>query len=556
MRYNLIVFVLSFTIFLSAQERTLGLLSSESYSQEGYTLIAPRSAPEVYLINNCGEKVHQWFGTSRGTMTNYLMEDGRLFRIEVTQNNSFSGGPGGGGRLLILNKDSEIEWEYEYVSDTYLQHHDALVLPNENVLLIAWESIPTEELIAAGRDTAQINELGFWSEKIIELEPIGKDSAKVVWEWRVRDHLIQDVDASKKNHGTISNHPERINLNYNLPTEADFPTVDWLHFNGLDYNPTLDQVMISCRNFSEFWIIDHSTTTEEAADTKGGRYSKGGDLLYRWGNPQTYDSGDSLDQQLYLQHNPHWIPEGLPNAGKVMVFNNGNKDRPYSTVDLLTLPMDEMGNYLTPTNEKPSYLPEQADWTYGNAEDQFFLSPFISGMQQLPNGNTLICEGDDGRIFEIDATKQIVWDYKNPISGAGAESQGSTVIFGTDIFRAYRYTSDFTGLLDYDLSPQGPLELDPINYECEGRLITDFTEINAQDVQLSVYPNPVIDYLYLENKAELIDKNYTLINNLGQVLQTGKIQYATTTIDFTNITKGIYFLSIDNSQYFTIIKSK
>ncbi|MGC8644373.1 MAG: hypothetical protein ACP5XB_31305, partial [Isosphaeraceae bacterium] len=59
----------------------------------------------------------------------------------------------------------------------------------------------------------------------------------------------------------------------------------------------LDQILLSVHSFSEIWIIDHGTTTAEAATHKGGRSGKGGDLLYRWGNPQAYRAGTAADQQ-------------------------------------------------------------------------------------------------------------------------------------------------------------------------------------------------------------------------------------------------------------------
>ena len=116
---------------------------------------------------------------------------------------------------------------------------------------------------------------------------------EVVGEWSVWDHLVQDYDPAKANFGVVAEHPE------------------------------LEQILISARNFSEIWIIDHSTTTEEAAGHSGGNGGKGGDLLYRWGNPQAYRAGTFADQQLFWQHNPHWIPEGLPGAGNILIFNNG-----------------------------------------------------------------------------------------------------------------------------------------------------------------------------------------------------------------------------------------
>src|SRR5882672_6957768 len=98
--------------------------------------------------------------------------------------------------------------------------------------------------------------------------------------------------------------------------------------------------MISVHGFSEFWIIDHGTTTAEAAGHKGGKYGKGGDLLYRWGNPQSYRAGKAENQMLFHPHNAHLIPPGLPGAGHLLVFNNAHRgqDGSYSSVDEIVLP--------------------------------------------------------------------------------------------------------------------------------------------------------------------------------------------------------------------------
>ena len=100
----------------------------------------------------------------------------------------------------------------------------------------------------------------------------------------------------------MAKHPELIDLNFRLSQvsgSAYEPSSDWMHSNGIDYNPELDQIVLSARNFSEVWIIDHSTTTAEAAGHGGGKSGKGGDLLYRWGNPRAWRTGTRDDQQLF-----------------------------------------------------------------------------------------------------------------------------------------------------------------------------------------------------------------------------------------------------------------
>jgi hypothetical protein len=194
---------------------------------------------------------------------------------------------------------------------------------------------------------------------------------------------------------------------------------DWMHVNSIAYHPGLDQIMISVHEFSEVWIIDHSTTTAEAAGSTGGRSGKGGDLLYRWGNPRVYRSGTNADQRLFAQHCAHWIAEGSPGAGNMLVFNNGmhRPDGNYSSVDEIALPLNEKKTY--DKEEFLPYGPEQAAWSYFSPDKSTFYSMLISGAQRLPNGNTLICSGNQAWIFEVTPQGEVVWQFKYPGGGFG-----------------------------------------------------------------------------------------------------------------------------------------
>jgi hypothetical protein len=191
---------------------------------------------------------------------------------------------------------------------------------------------------------------------------------------------------------------------------------DWLHTNGIDWHPEHDLVVLSVRTFDEVWVIDHSTTTEEARGSKGGRWGKGGDLLWRWGNPRTYGGGDVADRRLFVQHDAQWIDAGSPGAGNVLVFNNGEgREPPYSSVDELVPPFDPQHGFLREPG-KP-FGPAEPVWSYVAPERESFFSSFISGAQRLPNGNTLVCEGAEGRVFEVTPEGRVVWDWLNPFGG-------------------------------------------------------------------------------------------------------------------------------------------
>jgi Arylsulfotransferase (ASST) len=277
-------------------------------------------------------------------------------------------------------------------------------------------------------------------DSLVEIKPTGKTSGEVVWEWHLCDHLVQDFDKTKANFGNVAEHPELVNINYG---EDDLPSViaarkgkdqpkadgnpapassrpprinpDYTHFNGVAYNPDLDQIAVSVWSFSEFWIIDHGTTTAQAAAHTGGRRGRGGDLLYRWGNPRAYRAGTKADRKLFSQHNAHWIPRGLPGAGHLLLFNNGPErpDGNYSSVDELVLPADPQGRYARQPGRP--YGPDQPVWSYTAPKKTDFYSSFISGAHRLSNGNTFICSGANGTIFEVTPDKAIVWKYVNPV---------------------------------------------------------------------------------------------------------------------------------------------
>lgn len=534
---------------LSEAQQTIGLFTQEPGSLDGYVLFAPLASDTTYLIDKCGYKVHTWTSAYTPGQSVYLLEDGNLLHSGSANNSVFVNG-GNGGILELLDWNSNVLWNYAISTTTQCQHHDILRLPNGNILAIVWEFKPHPQAIAAGRDTALLGG-PLWPDKIVEVQPIGTDSAAIVWEWHAWDHLIQEYDATKNNYGVVADHPELINLNFvpGAPRAAD-----WLHSNALAYNEELDQVMLSVHNFSEIWIIDHSTTTAEAASHAGGLHGQGGDLLYRWGNPQAYNRGNALNKRLYSQHNAHWIPAGLPDEGNVIVFNNG-LNRPggnYSSVDIFQLPVDSAGNYTLLPNQ--AYGPNAAYWSYTAPVQTDFYSSNISGAQRLSNGNTLICEGDQGNFFEVDANDSIVWRYVNPVSQQGILSQGTTTN-SNPVFRCTLYEPSYAGLAGHTLTPAGPIELNPLPYNCN--MLTGVGEKNLQS-SLSVV-NPFNSSLVLTSYSGISDADLTLCDVSGRcILQFGEVNLgANIPTSFqlnSDLPSGIYFLKVQSSKQNLVVK--
>ncbi len=458
---------------------TVGLLMKDSLAFEDYTLFAPNTSNTTYLIDNDGLLVHSWESSYRPGQSVYLLENGNLLRTANVNNQTFTAG-GSGGRVQLIDWDGTVAWDYLYSGSEYCQHHDVEILPNGNVLIIAWELKTEDEAIAAGRNPNILKDGSLWPDYIVEVEPDGATGGTIIWEWHVWDHLVQDYDSSKLNYGVVGDHPELIDLNFVLNTNT--AKADWHHTNSVAYNQTFNQIILSVHNFNEIWVIDHSTTTEEAASHAGGNNGKGGDILYRWGNPQTYDAGDISDMKLYGQHDAQWIESGSPGEGNILIFNNGTR-RNYSTVDEIVPPVDSVGNYSFTLGS--AYGPEEQLWIYTAENPTDFYSQNISGVQRLPNGNTLICSGANGIFFEVNPDKDIVWHYINPVGQDGPLTQGSSTAGSKNmVFKIRRYAPTYAGFTGRDLSPGEPIERYPTNIEYPSG------EVPLQFTLLQNYPNP------------------------------------------------------------------
>jgi hypothetical protein len=485
------------------------LLVNEANAFQGFTLLATINSTKTYLIDMEGKVVRSWESGCGPAMSAYLLENGHLLRTGTLDEPTQAPGSGAGGRVQEFTWEGKLVWDFKFFNKKQQAHHDIARLPNGNVLLIVWDKKSAEEAIAAGRRPDFVH-TQLLADSLIEVRPTGKTTGEVVWEWHSWDHLVQDFDASKPNYGCVADHPELVNLNYGedalepflvnrdsadklrsigyigsqtASPKAPHFSPDWTHCNAVAYNAALDQIMLSIHVFNEIWIIDHGTSTAEAASHAGGRCGKGGDLLYRWGNPAAYRAGTAADQRLFGQHNAHWIPPGLPGAGHLLVFNNGpgRPDGSYSSVDEIVLPVDAKGQYARQPGA--AFGPEYPIWSYVAPDVSDFCSIAFSGAQRLANGDTLICAGFDGTIFEVDPEDQVVWKYVNPVKafnpltahggfGSGSRGQRASSPFGqapmgppgfappagSPLFHANRYPSDYAGLKDKDLTPGKTIE--------------------------------------------------------------------------------------------------
>ena len=354
---------------------------------DGLVLISDFTTESVVLIDIDNNIVNFWEVNDYDLLRSYLTPDSILVTISKLNN------------LPVLQKynwDGLLLWTFIFEEGECLIHHEQVILPNGNILAICKETIIAEENIYFNEDLV--------IDKIIEIEPLDNDQANIIWEWHFYDHLIQDYDPNMLNYGIISENPQLFNINaYNL-------LGDFTHLNCVDFNSELNQIIFSSRSLNEIFIIDHSTTTEEAKSHIGGIYGKGGDFLYRWGNPINYNRGDFGDQKLHAPHAVNWINSDYPGGGNILLFDN-EYDVSISAIIEFQPPILSNGLYSLDANEP--FEPNEYTWI-NHSSNYYSLSH--SGAFRMPNGNTLITIFGvpplyEINIIEIDENGVLQWEY-------------------------------------------------------------------------------------------------------------------------------------------------
>jgi hypothetical protein len=583
------------TVSLSAQnnQTTIGKAVTEgigetevrfwdaSNAYNGYTLFAAKG--KSYLIDMEGYVVHQWnIGTNPR-----LLDNGDL--LDATKSD-----PSGFGGFRELDWNGNTVWEYTETRAGYFPHHDWTRIFNKalnayTTLYIANKNITKEQAIAAGANPANGSYNDAQMDAVVEVDMNGN----IVWEWWFFNHVIQDFDSTKLNYvgseKTIADYPGKININ--MPGKP--LKKDWLHCNSIDYNESLGHIVINSVH-GEFYILDHDNTfiAGDLAASMALAATTAGDFLYRFGDPARYDQGDppsiledwtfstTGNKQIGGSHDVHWIKSGLPGAGNIQIFNNGEylfervsqsyifEVNPYYNskkvnTGVYVNPPDAgyyTWNYPNKDSMKQNKLiSNQVVWIYNSLNDQNFFSTIGGSEQRLLNGNTLICSDSQGHFFEVtygDATNQpqIVWEYINPVTEDGIkEILPDQYPMYNSVFRAYRYTTDDPALAGRDLTPQGTITGRTPEYLTPEDVSTavEASSGPANFLLKQNHPNPfnpqtVIPY-QLETAGEVRLKIYNLegqeVTTLVQEFQApGDYQFIWNSIDNVGkkVSSGIY----------------
>lgn len=521
-------------------QNTIGLISYQpDKSYDGYNLFYPHNQSTAFLTDNCGQIVHTWEDDAifrPGNMV-YILENGNLIRCKRLNNptNDSIWAGGGGAIVEIRSWENELLWSFEQNNDTARLHHDVAPMPNGNILMLAWELKTGEEALQAGRNPDLLPRNKLWPDYIYEIDPT---TDEIVWEWHVWDHLIQDFDPAMDNFGVVAAHPELVDINWDTNNGAP----DWMHSNALDYNPVLDQIVLSVPYFHEIWVIDHSTTTAEAAGHIGGNSGMGGDLLYRWGNPATYRQGIAEDQQLFFSHDIHWVnPKAEAensDFGKMAVFNNRVGEN-YSTANIFSTPID--ADSKTYQRELGAFGPVGFEKIVKHPMDSTFMhSNSVSSTQVLPNGNILACAGRWGQVWEFTPENEIAWEYIIPIKAGSPAVQGDTLKINQNLtFRLKRYALDYPGFEGRDLEPKQYLELEPNENFC--RQILPVTPKLSDEIVL--FPNPAREYFQI-NMGNAGKRKIRIWDLMGRKVYDDVVS-STATIQTYAWNPGLYLVDVE-----------
>ncbi len=548
-----------------------------------YTLYSGLSSSTTYLLDTASNTFKTWShsSTNKSGYSSYMIEGDTLVRSYQLSSTEINGAAGATGGIQKVTWDGTIAWDWTYSSSTYLLHHDIHPMPNGNVLLICYDKRTSTEMTQAGSDDAQ----DVLSEMILEVKPTGSTTGEIVWQWVAWDHLCQDHDASKDNYvSSIVANPQLLNINYGMVTNDGPPKpppggdTDWLHMNGIDYNEELDQITFSSHNLNEIYVIDHSTTTAQAAGHSGGNAGMGGDILYRWGNPEAY--GASGTANFDVVHDAHWVRSDHPEyAGCLAALNNEGGSGGNAAVDIIQPPLDGYNYTLSGESYGPSL--------YTHRFNSSYFSMGQSNSEQLPNGNMLLSIVSQGAtyIYEVDSDGNSLWTKtisgSNPqahryekcfIRGIDSEitptatniTEGESITLNTNTTAitessptfTYNWTSSPAGFTSTDANPSvTPTETTTYYVTvtndqsgCIDEVFVTITvdpvsaELNVVENEINIYPNPNNGFF---NISSTEDFSYKVLTSTGSLICSGNNDQE---IDLSHMSEGVYYVMLESKD--------
>jgi hypothetical protein len=422
----------------------------------GYTLfqteLQHNNGFGAVLIDMNGNIINRWKGLDG--FPNKMLPGGII--MGSTGSRNFKYGYQDMLDLVQVDWDGNVVWKfdkYELVKDPrqkprwmLRQHHD---FQREGSPVGYY--VPGMEPRVNGGNTLVLCHKNLKNPKISE-KPLVDDTiievtweGKIIWEWISSDHF-EEMGFSEEAKNTMSRNPGF--------KPAGGGMGDWMHMNSMStlgpnrwydagdarFHP--DNIIWDGRQTNIIAIIDRQTgkivwqlgpdyTTSPApqkmvADSQSN-------LCILPSVPDLKKIG-----QIIGQHHAHMVPRGLPGEGDILIFDNGgaagygspnpgaptgldNARRDFSRV----LQLDPVSFEIKWQYPKPMMRP---------GRDRFYSS-FVSSAQRLPNGNTLITEGNGGRLFEVTAEHEIVWEYVSPYLN---RMSGSALVY-----RAYRVPYDW-----------------------------------------------------------------------------------------------------------------
>lgn len=545
-----------------------------------YTLYAPKNQSVAYLIDTNNGVYHTWNfnSTQKSVYSAYLTPGDTIVRTyKPSSNTTWNTGPCHGGIQKVL-WNGTIVWDWNYfLAGSYCPHHDICPMPNGNVLIICYEVKSSSLATQAGSSSAS----QFYSEKIIEVKQTGYSTGTIVWEWHLWDHLCQNYNSTKDNYVTsIVNNPQLMNINY----AGTGMLPDRYHMNGIDYNADLDQIVVSMHFMNSAFVIDHSTTTAQAAGHTGGNSGKGGDFLYRWGNPASYGATGST--KFNVIHDAHWVSSNNPNFPDYLCGYNNNGGTGGVTAITIWNPPDS--GYIYSLSLGQAYGPTNYAYQFNAA----FTANNEGNSQQLPNGNMLV-NNSFGSIYEVNSTGTNLWtktsagsshayrftlcEVRGPIVSASASpaqiNSGSPVNLTSTAFSVtetnpsytYSWTSNPPGFIS---SLQNPTAYPgtPTTYTviitnsalgCSATasvtvdVLTGIND-NSDNSNFTISPNPSTGIYYLEGNV-LSEQNFEvyIYNSVGKLLL---VENNIKTLDLSQFTNGLYFLVLVPENSNTIMR--